>query len=151
MDDRDATPSLGKLFSILHWQTRIYVEQQLASINLTWGEFHILMRLCHAGQMSQRDVTEQLHVSKATTSKMIQKLERDGYIKREQDTHDRRTYIIHTTSKAQRLHAKLKTISSTWNTILLQELPEQKQKTVITGLNTMIQQALQANKEDQHA
>ncbi|MGC9308910.1 MAG: MarR family winged helix-turn-helix transcriptional regulator, partial [Thermoplasmatota archaeon] len=82
MDTDDAAPSLGKLFSILHWQTRIYVEHQLSSINLTWGEFHILMRLCHAGQMSQRDVTEQLHVSKATTSKMIQKLEADGYIQR---------------------------------------------------------------------
>lgn len=151
MDTDDAAPSLGKLFSILHWQTRIYVEHQLSSINLTWGEFHILMRLCHAGQMSQRDVTEQLHVSKATTSKMIQKLETDGYIKREPDKHDRRTYIIHTTDKAQRLHAKLKAISSTWNHILLDRLTRQEQDTFINGLNTMIQQALQANEENHHA
>ncbi|MFO8132976.1 MAG: MarR family transcriptional regulator [Thermoplasmatota archaeon] len=151
MDDSDATPSLGKLFSILHWQTRIYVEQQLASTNLTWGEFHILMRLCHAGQMSQRDVTEQLHVSKATTSKMIQKLERDGYIQRKQDERDHRTYIVHTTGKAQRLHTRLKNISNRWNDILLNGLTRRQRDAIVTGLNQMIQQALQANEETQHA
>lgn len=147
----DAAPSLGRLFSILHWQTRIYVERKLASVNLSWGEFHILMRLCHAGEMSQRDVTEQLHISKATTSKMLQKLEEDGYIRREQDSQDRRTYTIHTTAKAQHLHAKLRDISSAWNDVLLKQLSSQEQTTVIAGLNKMIRQALQANKEAQDA
>ncbi len=147
----DAAPSLGRLFTILHWQTRIYVERKLASINLSWGEFHILMRLCHAGEISQRDVTEQLHVSKATTSKMLQKLEEDGYIRREKDTDDRRTYIIHTTAKAQHLYTKLRDISSAWNDVLLKQLSSQEQTTVIAGLNTMIQQALQANEEAQDA
>ena len=151
MDTDDAAPSIGKLFSILHWQTRIYVEHQLSSVNLTWGEFHILMRLCHTRQMSQRDVTEQLHVSKATTSKMMQKLEMDGYINREPDENDRRTYSIHITDKARRLNATLKAISNTWNDILLDQLTRQEQDIVIDGLNTMIQQALQANEENHHA
>lgn len=151
MDDSKATTSLGRLFTILHWQTRIYVERKLASVNLSWGEFHILMRLCHAGEMNQRDITEQLHISKATTSKMLQKLEKDGYIRREKDTDDRRTYIIHTTQKARHLHTKLSDISSRWNEILLKELSGPEQKTVISGLNGMIQQALQANEEVQDA
>jgi DNA-binding MarR family transcriptional regulator len=151
MDDSDATPSLGRLFSILHWQTRIFVEQHLASINLTWGEFHILMRLCHAKEMSQRDVTEQLCISKATTSKMIQKLERDGYVQRAPDEQDRRTYVIHTTPKAQQLHTKLRDISSAWNDILLDDLTQKQQKVIVNGLTKMMQQAIQANEEAQDA
>ncbi len=151
MDDSDAAPSLGKLFSILHWQSRIYVERQLASINLTWGEFHILMRLCHEGQMSQRDVTKQMHISKATTCKMIQKLERDGYIRREQDAKDHRTYVIHTTGKARCLHTRLKNISGRWNDILLDGLTQKQQKILVTGLTKMTRQALRANEGAQDA
>lgn len=147
MDDADAAPSLGKLFSILHWQTRIFVEHQLSSTNLTWGEFHILMRLCHAGQMSQPDVTRQLHISKATTSKMIRKLEQEGYIRREEDERDHRTYIIYTTPKARRLHAKLRDISSRWNHMLLDDLTREERGVIVAGLNAMVQQALQANQE----
>lgn len=147
MDDADAAPSLGKLFSILHWQTRIFVERELASINLTWGEFHILMQVCHAGQMSQRDVTRQLRISKATTSKMLRKLEQEGYIRRKEDEQDRRTYLIHTTEQAQGLHAKLRDISSRWNHMLLGDLTPEERGVIVAGLNAMVQRALQANRE----
>lgn len=138
-------PSLGKLFSILHWQTRIFVEKRLAHTGLTWGEFHILMRLYGQQRMTQRDITHQLRITKSTTCKMVAKLENDGYVVRERCPRDRRTFSIRPTSKALDMGERLRSISRQWNDLLLTPFSPEERETLLQRLSCLAQRAVEVN------
>jgi len=140
-----APPSLGKLFSVLHWQTRIFVEKQLAHTGLTWGEFHILMRLYARQQMTQSDITRQLRITKATTCKMVAKLENDGYVTRERCPRDGRTFSIRPTAKALEVRELLRSISHRWNALLLAPFSPEEQEALLQALSRLAERAVRAN------
>jgi len=133
--------SLGKLISIIHWQSRIYVENKLKPYNLGWGEFHVLRKLYEKKEMKQNEITDCLRITKATTSKVIRKLEKDGYIIRKKDRKDARTYLIKPTRKAMKLKSRLKKISTEWNSILLAGFTESEKENIKHALSKMAENA----------
>lgn len=139
------TASLGKIFSTLHWQTRIFVEKRLADTGLTWGEFHIIMRLYRDHEITQTELTHTMYITKATTSKMLTKLERDGYVTRKRLPHDHRTFSIRPTQKALILQQHLFTISRRWNDSLLTSFSGDEQTFLISALTKLADQAVQVN------
>lgn len=139
------TVSLGKIFSTLHWQTRIFVEKRLADTGLTWGGFHILMTLYREHKITQTELTHTLHITKATTSKMLCKLERDGYVTRKRLLYDRRTFSIYPTQKALILKQHLFNISRQWNDSLLTSLSSDEQTFIIPALTQLADRAVQVN------
>ena len=137
--------SLGKVFSTLHWQTRIFVEKRLADTGLTWGEFHILMSLYREHKITQTELTHTLHITKATTSKMLTKLEQEGYVIRKRLLRDRRTFSIQPTQKALILQQHLFNISRQWSDALLTSLSSDEQTFIILALTKLANRAIQAN------
>jgi len=133
--------SLGKLISIIHWQSRIYVENKLKPYNLGWGEFHVLRKLYEKKEMKQNEITDCLRITKATTSKVIRKLEKDGYIIRKKDRKDARTYLIKPTRKAMKLKSRLERISTEWNSILLAGFTELEKENIKHALSKMAENA----------
>ena len=133
--------SLGKLISIIHWQSRMYVESKLKPYNLGWGEFHVLRKLYEKRDMKQRDITDYLRITKATTSKVIHKLERDGYITRKKYRRDGRTYLVKPTRKAMKLKSRLERISREWNSILLEGFDESEKENIKHALSKMAENA----------
>ncbi|RLF46263.1 MAG: hypothetical protein DRN17_00850 [Thermoplasmata archaeon] len=133
--------SLGKLISIIHWQSRIYVENKLKPYNLGWGEFHVLRKLYEKKEMKQNEITDCLRITKATTSKVIRKLEKDGYIIRKKDRKDARTYLIKPTRKAMKLKSRLERISTEWNSILLAGFTESEKENIKHALSKMAENA----------
>jgi DNA-binding MarR family transcriptional regulator len=141
--------SLGKLFTILHWQTRVFVEKRLTNTGLTWGEFHILMRLFTGHNLIQSQLTQQLHVTKATTSKMLTKLERDGYVTRKHLPYDRRTFMISPTKKALALRQHLQVISHQWNDVLLASFSTDERNFLFSALTHLVNRAIQTNTHEE--
>ncbi len=147
MKNRDGEQSLGKIFSIIHWQSRIFVEKKLKKYGLGWGEFHVLRKLCNRKEMKQNEITDCLKITKATTSKVLHRLEEDGYITRRSDKNDRRTYVIRATRKAMKLKNVLQGISREWNDTLFSGGFEENEKAnIIHALMKMAENAEGANK-----
>ncbi|HHH78250.1 MAG TPA: MarR family transcriptional regulator [Thermoplasmatales archaeon] len=133
--------SLGKLISIIHWQSRMYVESKLKPYNLGWGEFHVLRKLYGNRELRQNEITDRLKITKATTSKVIKKLEKDGYIVRKRDRTDNRTYVIKATRRAMKLKSRLERISREWNSILLEGFDESEKRSIEHALSKMAENA----------
>jgi len=137
--------SLGKIFSAIHWQSRIYMERKLKPYNLGWGEFHVLRKLYDNKEMRQNEITDCLKVTKSTTSKVMKKLEGEGYIVRRKDRMDNRTYVIRVTRKAMKLKTSLEKISREWNNILLEGFGDDDIPVIINALEKMAENAEKAN------
>jgi MarR family transcriptional regulator, 2-MHQ and catechol-resistance regulon repressor len=87
---------------------------QLDGQGLTVGQFGVLEALLHLGPMSQCVLGEKLLRSGGNMTLVIDNLEKHGLVRRERQTEDRRTIVIHLTPKGRRLikrvvpgHAKM--------------------------------------------
>jgi len=138
--------SLGKIISIIHWRSRIYVENKLKPYNLGWGEFHVIRKLYEKKEMRQSEITDCLKITKATTSKIIKKLEEGEYIARKKDRKDSRTYLIKPTRKAMKLKSRLQKISREWNSVLLEGFTELERENIKHALLKMAENAESANR-----
>ena len=87
---------------------------QLEGQGLTVGQFGVLEALLHLGPMTQCVLGEKLLRSGGNITLVIDNLEKHGLVRRERQTEDRRTIMIHLTPKGMRLikrvfpgHAKM--------------------------------------------
>jgi MarR family 2-MHQ and catechol resistance regulon transcriptional repressor len=87
---------------------------QLEEQGLTVGQFGVMEALLHLGPMSQCALGEKLLRSGGNITLVIDNLEKHGLARRERQTEDRRTIVIHLTPKGLRLikrvfpaHAKM--------------------------------------------
>ena len=87
---------------------------QLEGQGLTVGQFGVLEALLHLGPMTQCVLGEKLLRSGGNITLVIDNLEKHGLVRRERQTEDRRTIVIHLTPKGMRLikrvfprHAKM--------------------------------------------
>lgn len=71
--------------------------------NLTTTQFAVLEVLLHLGPISQKTIGQKLLRSSGNVVKVIDNLERDGLVLREQNKSDRRAYLIVLTKKGKRL------------------------------------------------
>ena len=74
--------------------------------NLTPTQVHYLDSIFHLIEPNISELASYLNVSKPTVTFAINKMEKQGYVKKNQSDEDRRFFSIHLTSKGQEL-AKL--------------------------------------------
>lgn len=68
-------------------------------LELQKGQFIYLTRICENPGISFIELTMLLKLDKTSTTKAIQKLETEGYIKRDKDTNDKRVTRLYPTEK----------------------------------------------------
>ena len=82
-------------------------------VPLTPEQFMLIDLLWNQGAMSQQQLADQMHKDKNSVTKLIDAIERKGFVVRQQNVHDRRSNTIVLTEKANTLKpgAKQKGIS----------------------------------------
>jgi DNA-binding MarR family transcriptional regulator len=86
------------------------------------------MRLFHEDGINQKNLSNYLQMDKATTTRAIKKLVDEGYIFRQKDKEDKRSYRIFLSEKGKRLEPYMKNIASGWNDILLSSFDDNQKK-----------------------
>ena len=82
-------------------------------VPLTPEQFILIDLLWNQGSMSQQQLADQMHKDKNSVTKLVDALERKGFVVREQNRQDRRSNTLMLTEKAERLKhgAKQKGVS----------------------------------------
>ncbi|MFO8109049.1 MAG: MarR family winged helix-turn-helix transcriptional regulator [Thermoplasmata archaeon] len=93
-----------KLHSIIHRRLIIHLRKKIEPYGFSRGEFPFLIRLLKKGDgVSQKEICQDISISKSTTSKMVNKLEQEGYLRMERDREDRRVKKIYLTEKKKEI------------------------------------------------
>jgi DNA-binding MarR family transcriptional regulator len=79
--------------------TRTY-KDSLASIGLTHGQFFLLIALYEENGLLPSRLADKVSLDRPTTTGLLDRLERDGWIERRFDLSDRRTVRVYLTPKA---------------------------------------------------
>ncbi|MFP2933711.1 MarR family winged helix-turn-helix transcriptional regulator [Pyxidicoccus sp. 3LG] len=106
--DASAIETVIKLMKMSHDLSGAY-DAHLARHGLSMGRFIVLVRLFSASEsgeapgLTPAELAESSGVSRATMTGLLDTLEKDGLISREDHPEDRRMYTVHLTPKARRL------------------------------------------------
>jgi MarR family transcriptional regulator, 2-MHQ and catechol-resistance regulon repressor len=79
----------------------------LESAGVTGGQFAVLEALLHLGPMCQHTIAKKLLRSGGNMTLVVDNLEKQGWVKRERRTKDRRMIEIHLTPKGRRLITRI--------------------------------------------
>ncbi|MFE0685861.1 MarR family winged helix-turn-helix transcriptional regulator [Streptomyces sp. NPDC058961] len=87
---------------------RIAAGRQLRSIGLYPGQELLMMHLWDAGAARQSELIKLLELDPSTVTKMLQRLEQAGYVRRSPDPKDRRASLVEATDDGCVLHERVK-------------------------------------------
>lgn len=133
--------SIGKWISVLHRYTQIHLSKELKPYNLGSGQHRFLLVLFHEDGISQEMLSSILLIDKATTARAISKLEKEGYVFRQVDPNDKRSYRVFITDKAKEFKPILKNILDNWSHQLANNFSEEEKEQLLDLLSKMSKNA----------
>ncbi|MCD6182188.1 MAG: MarR family transcriptional regulator [Candidatus Cloacimonetes bacterium] len=117
--------------NLISQTSRTHIDRELAPLKLSSGACNILMVLFRQNGMSQRDLCRILLVHKANITRALQKLEKQGFVRRKPDPSDSRTYRIYLTNKAHDQRSNIKEQLRAWDIHLRESLLPREQEELL--------------------
>lgn len=99
---------MGIIHHVQHTTHRIgrHLESALAAVGVDQGEAHVLSALA-AGPMAVGALVEALGVKRSTLTNILDRLERQGLVRREINPRDRRSFVLRPTRGGERAAKKV--------------------------------------------
>ncbi len=106
----------GRIFLFI---SRVLTQNfKAANLALTKEQWTIMSVLWRMGAVSQQKIADETGRDKPSTTRLIDTLEKEGYLSRKPDKQDRRINMIHLTEKGKRIEAKAtRIVEETFNTL----------------------------------
>jgi MarR family transcriptional regulator for hemolysin len=93
--------TLGWLFLDVHSHMTRSFDKRTRKVGLTRSQWRVLSPLLRKQGLTQTDLAEMVEIEKAPLGRTLDKLEENGWIRRELDPNDRRARRVYLTSKIE--------------------------------------------------
>lgn len=135
--------SINRWISILYRYGQSHISKQVGKFNIGSGQYVFLLALYKKDGISQEEISDHLKIDKATTAKAIRRLEKEGYIKRDINSEDRRAFKVFLTQKAFDIKPEIYSILRNWSDALSGGFSEDEKKLVLELLGRMAKNAFE--------
>jgi DNA-binding MarR family transcriptional regulator len=130
MEDKimaDPREILGSI-AIIYRSHLACMAKELEAYRIVSGQFDFLMVLYRKDGISQETLAKTLKVSKATSTRAIKNLEKEGYVYRQRDENDLRAYRVYLTEKGKEVrNVILEKLSLFVDTLLSDFTPDERE------------------------
>jgi len=133
--------SIGRLISCAHRLTTSHIHNELGKYGIGSGQTLFLMRLYRGDGINQEALARDLMTDKATSMRAIKKLELAGYVRREIDPADKRSYKIYLAIKAEKLRPAVRRILDDWTNQLLTGFSREEKEKLFDFLERIVENA----------
>lgn len=100
-----------------------FLKENLEDVPITHGELTYIYNIKYAGSISQRELSDILYVSEANVTKMIKKLEKKGFVKRQIDETNKSRKILSLTEDGERIFLKIHLLTGQWERDITKKIP----------------------------
>ena len=98
---------IGYVLSDVARLIRTVFDRRVRDIGLTRAQWLVLTRIYRKPGASQTELAEMLEIDRASAGRMIDRMEKGGWLERRPDAGDRRINRLFLTNEARRLHARM--------------------------------------------
>lgn len=103
--------SIGYLISDAARLMRTVFDRRVRRLGLTRAQWLVLARLHRSPGASQSELADMMEVEKASAGRMVDRLERKGWIVRRADPADRRINRLYLTPDAEKISKRMRTVA----------------------------------------
>lgn len=114
-------------------------------VPLTPEQFMLIDLLWNQGEMSQQELADQLQKDKNSVTKLVDALERKGFVIRRQNKNDRRSNTLILTDKAEHLKPQAKEKGISILDRMLMNIPEDELRCFLNTLKKLNNNLTEAN------
>lgn len=129
--------SIGRLISIIHRKSQVYINYALSEFNITSAEYSFLLCLFRKDGKTQEELSSFLDIDKSATTRAIKSLEEKGYVTKEKDDDDKRFNRIYLTEKANENQDNIKKRIFHWSEFLMEDVFKEDAAIVFKVLESM--------------
>ncbi len=102
------------------------------------GEAYILFELSQVAQLPQSDLVVKLRLAKSTVSRMLNIMQKRGWLRREKHSKDQRAWVWSLTPDGERLASQIAIAREQKFLHLLSKIPEAEIPAVLSALQTLV-------------
>lgn len=95
---------IGYVISDMARLIRTVFDRRVRNIGLTRAQWLVLTRLYRRPGASQTELAEMLEIDRASAGRMIDRMEKNGWVERRADIEDRRINRLYLTGEARKAH-----------------------------------------------
>ncbi|HDP78302.1 MAG TPA: MarR family transcriptional regulator [Mesotoga infera] len=139
---------IGRWIYRISRSANVYFSREMQRFGLGSGHFFFVRVLMSRDGITQNELSEILSVDKGTTAKAMKKLTRKGYIRREPDPLDSRSYRLHLTESGKMLGEDLRMLGKSLEGLLTEGFSNDEKRQLLSLLQRAAENARKA-KEDQ--
>lgn len=101
--DFDILNSYGFLFNYIATDIKQRLETELKKHDMTILQFAILLNVYKQGPFLQKEIVQYTNGDEPSTARLVERLEKKGFLKRVPDKNDKRKKLVHATVLAEEL------------------------------------------------
>ncbi|MEJ0010509.1 MAG: MarR family transcriptional regulator [Alphaproteobacteria bacterium] len=124
----DPTAEFGFLLHDTARLLRWNFDRRASALGVTRSQWQVLMRLKRKDGMAQVELAQQMDIQPISVSRLIDRLEEDGWVERRDDPTDRRTKRVFLTSKVRPMLEKLMACGAATRVEALAELSDAEKR-----------------------
>lgn len=126
------------------WRTKL--DQRLRPLGLSQGKWRTLMHLSRGGdRVTQKEIADRMGIEEATLAGLLNRLEGDGWIKREESPNDRRCKIVHLQRRSKGVLNDIFSAAQELRDELLRDLPRNEVEIAMRVLTHIREKAEEAS------
>jgi MarR family transcriptional regulator, organic hydroperoxide resistance regulator len=130
----DQAPAVYRLIRVAK-QLGVFVGDRLAPLGLHTGQERLLAVLWEQEGLSQSELVARLAVQPPTVTAALQRLEREGFLRREPDPSNRRVSRVYLTDRGRSVEAPVRNIFSEAESRFLGELSAAEREQLVAILD----------------
>ena len=136
----------GEILYILHKNNRKYLNDSFAKYDLNLVQVMCMLTICDKNDITQKQLTEMLYLTKSGITKAINNLEENKFIIKERSKEDQRKFILKLTKKGYDVLPKAISIFNEWeDKIGLNEVDD----SFLETLKKMTYKSIELNSENE--
>jgi MarR family transcriptional regulator, temperature-dependent positive regulator of motility len=120
----------GAVVSLVNRSKHVFLNNQLRPLNLSAGQFPVLMLLAKEQNIMQEALVRYYHLDKGTIARAVKKLEDGGYIRRITDPGNRRAVRLFLTERGEHTIPLLHKINNDWENLISAGLSDEERTTM---------------------
>lgn len=139
---------LIKWLSVTDRYTHMYLDKNLSNIGLNSNLHKYVVRICEDPGVTQDQFIRFFYVHPSNITRSLAALIQSGFIRREHNPEDKRTFLLYPTSKALQVYPKIIALSKDWQEQLLSDLSPDEADTFLNLLQKIGKRAVSLLKDE---
>lgn len=139
--------NIGKLNAAIYRNIQSILNSKLKDISIQSGQHDFFYVISKNEGITQKDLSQHLHIGKSTTAKAVKQLIHHGYIKKEKDEKDRRFERLYLTEKGREIAPRIRDTFTELVSITTRNLSEQETDQAIALLNKILKNVSEEKSE----